>query len=1140
MFKKIVCFISFSVCIFASQDSAKLNDFEPVHILAALRFPIDQISQQDLFTQEIFQNIEDTFGPKGINVDAYQLEHIKKTYLYLIFLTKLEKVKKDEKFQQYQTDFAPFLQDSGQFLPSIPTAQLLNSNGWLQVKIDSQDIANSTMWQLFCKSMITDINAYLIIGLKLIHNCEKQEFNYIPHFETSYYNQDYVQIRNINSVVRIKIELEQQVQQRYLNICNDWKKFSKFTSKSTPKLEAQILLFQKTEFYQKTHNMHNLMGTQAKFNANQKITHEDLLSAPALQSPLKEYVFGFFLLYELYGQLTSFMHEQNLDQVITICASSKLSPNIFPYNENDYILISELLAGKNIIQDKQTNSVHPKIKTFKPEDLRNVKDWINPTRRPTDQYLKQQFAAQKPVQAQTFLSFLGDIKHDIVHAADDIKNGVEKACDAVKDFGETIGYGIAGFALTLVGDTSEGNALMKESTQQLRHATHDLETSIDDFGSAIKEGIIAPVGELVGDVAAFITDDQKIGADFDTIITNCADALVDIATSALNTAAIGLMYVYTLPEQVIAALIETMVAAIVAPWNQQEALDICHSILRSLVTTFIMVAQVTKDDFHVIMSALGTFMNSVTTLFNDLIREMTVIIATGGIGLITNIANAAGANITTFNYANKAADTAYNAINQHRAVINQVIGVAVMIGADIVTGGAATGADIAIDAELEASLTETTEEAEAAVTDAENSVKAAEKKLAKMKEKNLSKEKIDNAEAELNDAKAALKQAKNERDIILKNVNETKTEAQDAAQQAKEEKDATTLWKKAKLKVKKFFRAYKNLLKKNKDIVVGSFGRAGRFFKGFKGIPSGDFTMLAKTLAEPTENTFKGLQSIEDSAANAIARAKNIPDNVNSLLEDGKNFITNDKFATAQKSAQTLSTKFDDLKNAQQEFDQSLKNYKAAIKDPDKFPQEQENLLNASKKLRQAEADFEQAGQKLNKNLENITDDEAKSLDRYLEKIKADAEEKFNALTKDWENAKSNLETYEAVGNEEDIANAKEGLKEAKEKLSIAENNLNVINIGIKNYTKIDIASQLGPKPTGPDSTPPPAKSPPLKQQISDKLDEALEYIKSKGRNFKNLFESNAKIAENAEATAIKEEDELKSLNTTLEKQQAA
>lgn len=1108
MFKKLLLSLMFSFHFFVTaQESAKLNDHEPIHILAAIKFPIDQISPQDTFTQEIFKDIDATFGSKGINLDAYQIEHMKKAYLYLIFLTKLEKVKNNEELTQQKTSFTPFLHDNLQPLPLIPTAELLNSNDWLQVKIDREDIINSTMWQLFCKSMITDINAYLIIGLKLIHNCEKQEFNYIPHFETSYYNQDYVQIRNINAVVRIKIELEQQIQERYLNSCNDWKKFLNPKTKSITKLETQIILFQKTDFYQKTHNMHNLMDTQNKFAAHKPITHEDLLSAPAILSPLKEYVFGFFLLYELYGQITSFMDEENLDQVLTIGSSSNLSPNIFPYTQDDYILISELLSGKNVIQDKPTNSIHPNIKTFKPEDLRNVKDWINPTRRPTDQYLKQQVTAQKSVQAQSFFGNLfGDIGHDIATAFSDVKHGVEKAADAVKDFGESVAYGVAGFTLTIGGDTGEGSSLMGESSQKFKRATHDLESSIDDFGTAIKEGVIAPVGELTGDIVSFITDDKKIGADINTVITNCADALVNIAEQALNTAAVGLIYVYTLPEQIISALIETMVAAVVSIWNQQAALDICHSILRSLVSTFMMVAQVAKENFLVIMNALGTFMNSITTLFNDLIREITFIVIAAG----TTFADIAGADINVSNTANKIADTVYNTINQHRAIINQVIGVAVMIGGDLLSGGTATAADIAIDAELEASLTQTAEEAENEVANAKEEVDKAEqayKDATNQTDKEAAKTRLKQAEKNL-------KKVKEESDTIINNVNKTRSEAQDAARDARDERQATTVLKKAKLKVQRFFRGigktYKNLIGKSIDSVKGSLGRSWKFLK----VPFNEerITAYQEILAQPSESVLAGLNKASDTAAKLVTRVKNIPDEISSMLEDGKNFLTKDTIATTEKATRALTSRLNDLQKAQEEFDQALQDYKASIKNPEEFTVQQQKLLNATKKLRQAELEFENANQDLAKNLQKLTD-QGKNLEKDpLKEMKQDAQNDINAAKKD-------LSDAQAGNNPEEIAAAQQRLSTAEQRLKNIENAISKLK--------------------EPDSVPEETASTPLKEQISEKLDDALEYIQSKGKSFKNLFKSNTQIAEQAAEEFEKANTELTELNTTLEQQEA-
>ena len=134
-FKVYLCtwFFYQNLIIFASALPTKLNDHQPIESLSSIHMALDQVSQSDLFTFNIF-------GAQGIGMDSYQIESLKKVYLYLIFLTKLEKVAKDPKFAAYKSDFLEFLQDNGTAMPHLPTAQLLNSQGWLSVVITAQDI----------------------------------------------------------------------------------------------------------------------------------------------------------------------------------------------------------------------------------------------------------------------------------------------------------------------------------------------------------------------------------------------------------------------------------------------------------------------------------------------------------------------------------------------------------------------------------------------------------------------------------------------------------------------------------------------------------------------------------------------------------------------------------------------------------------------------------------------------------------------------------------------------------------------------------------------------------------------------------------------------------------------------------------
>ena len=194
-----------------------LNNHEPLAALSVISMPIDSVV--DTFTKNVFAKIDATYGAKGIDLDAYQVNHLKKTYLYLIFLTKLAKVQQNPTYQMYKKDFADFLKDNQTSLPHFPTKSLLASKAWQSVVVTEQDLQNSVPWQLYCKTMIADIYVYFSTVLQVIHNVEKQTFNYIPHFETSFYNQDYTNLRTLNEMTRTRLVNKKYLQKRWLSQC---------------------------------------------------------------------------------------------------------------------------------------------------------------------------------------------------------------------------------------------------------------------------------------------------------------------------------------------------------------------------------------------------------------------------------------------------------------------------------------------------------------------------------------------------------------------------------------------------------------------------------------------------------------------------------------------------------------------------------------------------------------------------------------------------------------------------------------------------------------------------------------------------------------------------------------------------------
>lgn len=928
------------------------NDHDSIHIFAALRFPTTQVT--DKFTLQIFKEIDATFGASGAKMDPLQIAHIKNTYLYLIFLTKLQKVQTIAAYQAYKSDFATFMQDNNQRTPHLPTTELVQSEGWQNIPVTSQDIIASPLWQMFCKSMICDTYAYFATGLQIIHNVEKQEFNYIPHFETSYYNQDYTNLRTINAIVRAKIELEKKVKQRYLAQCPTWKNLpaqkdssvSPAPTTNNMTLELAIVLFRKTPFYQLTHDLHSLLGTRATINAGQPITNEQLMSAPELKTPLKEYVFGYFMLYELYGQLTTHMTDDNLDEMLSICSNSKLNPNIFPYTNGDFVLLNELLAAKSKAEGTNVQSLHPSPKTFKPEDFRKPEHMLNPTRTPTTEYLVQKSGAPTPaVQAQSFWDDIGhafshlgsDIVHDVKKGWSDVKHGAEAAWKGVKDTAEAVGYGVAGLGCKAIfwdkSLVADGEHLSDESQKKFISAGTDLQNTIDDFADSIKDGIVAPIGELSGDLVGFIVQDKAIGADISQVIDTVSDSIVQATAQFAADTTVG-VELYTAQETMdIAEATEDVTTLIVASteviftagqYGKSQFLNewhvTMHDTLTAITAAYTNGMQFVKSAIAAVMQALGAVINAITTIFIDLSREITFLFTLAYATVIGGIKDlVTGQKFDPIKVANSAADHVRNTLNAHRAVINQVMGVVICVAADaaldVVTAGAGTPADAEMDvmimggAEAADAMAEgSVEAAEEAATTAQDAVSSAQDAV-DLATKNLDEATESGDQAAMNAAKQDLENAQKD---LEENIEKAKTAAENAVkaqQKAALRYVADNVKDEAKTFSQKVMRYGKEKVENALDSI-----------KSFPKNMAKSLTNLMKSNTDLAEEA--GEES--DAAAQTLAKAK---DAFNAAKEKLMNSVGTSEESTAKEAFINAAK---DLKEAQTEAKEAEEAAKSA------------------------------------------------------------------------------------------------------------------------------------------------------------------------------------------------------------------
>lgn len=904
--------------VFSVYAITNLNDHASVEALSIVNIPIDAVPKTDLFTTNIFVQIDTVFGKNGIGMDVLQIMHLKKTYLYLIFLAKLAKVQNDLKYQQYKMYFASFLKDNKSSLPHVPTAELLVSQAWHNVIVSSQDLQNSTAWQLYLKTMICDVYVYFSTVLGVIHNVEKQMFNYIPHFETSFYNDDYTQFRTLNEMARTRLVIEESLKKRWLLQCVAWSNLPRIDQIKESKkqdivtLESEIVHFRTTTFYKTIRDAHTALGVQPDPQDN-LIPNEQLLAGLKLTSPLKEQVWCYYMLYEASGQMTSFMTAQNLKKVLQICSNSELIPNIFPYVVDDYVLLDELISVQSKVNGSDQNSVHPSVQSYQVDKI------IKPEylSAPFQKFLSENNAKlakvnQAEVQAQSFFSFFRDIGHDFSKAFDDVKHAVEAGFDAVKNLVVAAGEGIAGLGAEAVGFVAEwggdskisdwGDSELDKENKTFDKSLSDLSKSITDFTDSIKDGIVAPVAEVSGDLVGAILDDQKLGQDISTVIDSVSDTLSQLAATYGSTLMTGGAELYQTGFQAVEIGEQLGVVVGDAAWaifsNKgrqaflQQGEQLGKECVDAISQAFSTYSGLVKTGFEAVLTGLGVIINAITTIFIDLSREITYLF-TGGIFNMLHLNEIPGFTLAQVSgaYATQQANHVENVLNQHRSTMNMVLGIVSCIAADaavdIVTAGAGTGSDAAIDAaimgaaetasDVAAQAAGQVAEAVAEQTAAETAAQAAQETLNAAK---LALEKLpENVSLE---TRQAAQDAVEKAEIAVKNAKQV---AQDAAQTAeKSSLKAKNLEKIAQDAAEKTAqRAETNAAQKAED--AKSFAqkaaeKASNYLKG----QIKDIKALGESIPKAFVNLGKSNEELAEIAAKNLAEKEAV---LSSLSEEG-------------------------------------------------------------------------------------------------------------------------------------------------------------------------------------------------------------------------------------------------------------
>lgn len=673
---------------------------------------------------------------QGTDLSETILEELEQVYFVLEYFAKVEQIQHNKKYASLQKKYASLLAPADKDIPFISQGMdLVNDPDWQKINITQQDVINSDMWQYFLKATIADIFVHNGNFLQVIHEVETQIFNYIPSMETSYYNSDFLSLRNLAEGTRLKLLLNDIIGKKHQAQCVDWVKLS------AKQLQSASSSFQSTNFYTYTHTISSWMQQDAQ---GKPVTPKNV----SLQSPTKEQVFCYAMIKTAQNNLYAALAEShNLEHFIAQASSSSLLPNIFEYTLNEYVYLDDffmiqanlatqvaennqpaLASKKSTTVSVQSLDTHTKKhkKRYKTEDLVQVQDarLINPSNAANPRILELEYVAPPPPPEsdyqyhvssasdffnelgneisnsatdfannakKTFVALRGQLESDFIYSGYAIEHGIIQEGYAIRDGLLATAEAVGGIGATIIGDLANdpnlqkiGHNLTQEAIANIKQASQETCTAIDDFANASKDGIIAPMADIDGAIASVLTQDQSMGLDITTMINQVEDSLVDIATTykkcVVNFYGDLAVDAVTITEDLADVIVKSL-QVINNPGAAGGAwVQLGNDMGVAILGAFNGLVDATKEMFGAIMQTLTYITSAITTLIIDVSKESTFIfelLATGD----AQAAKTAEASVGTY-------------LDNHRQTIDMVSGIVLAVAIDVAvtvaTGGTGT------------------------------------------------------------------------------------------------------------------------------------------------------------------------------------------------------------------------------------------------------------------------------------------------------------------------------------------------------------------------------------------------------------------------------------------------------------------
>jgi hypothetical protein len=544
-----------------------------------------------------------------------------------------------------------------------------------------QRCLQSSTWQDYNKTFITESLEYGMSLLKSVHQQEKMIFTYIPSFETAYYSQGYTQVRDGAELVRLSLVLSDGMRERSLAQC-EWSKL-----KNIDALYDEVERYQEGEFYLVTKKIRTLLKDPKKYHfpPNTPFVNRNGAVSPAFNhfvyrdrdghlevsehakilldidknnqpylTALGNFIFTYDtnqngpslrrnpIFNDLFLETTHGLQPTNGFLKIMVLDSIKIINAHIAYLFNATNLESTMQKLAEL-ERKEPNILQrfPNILPYVPQDY--------PYLAGIQEVLPRVAQHSEPqAQVQGFFSWIGhaisSIGHAFESAADAVANVAKKAWNDVKKAGESLGkdilHGIEDFgrgvgsffaatAMAFV-HPSEAGGFFESSMDHFKDMASDVGDAMKQVGTIVTS-TVSVAASLAGQTIGAILQDSKIGANLAGAVDAVVGGVVNIVVAEADATVSFVGDIFRLQAEAV-EICAMSIAAIGSKSAEKEwfreGADIGKDIVTSMLTEVTFVTKAIGAALTAIMKGLAYLCASIVNLIGDVAGDLAALGAT--------------------------------------------------------------------------------------------------------------------------------------------------------------------------------------------------------------------------------------------------------------------------------------------------------------------------------------------------------------------------------------------------------------------------------------------------------------------------------------------------------------------------------